>query len=104
MSKEARMNWLWFIGAWVAIGAGLGLLIGRSIHLANVKAGGGGPEDPGPGAVVPPPPPAPAIERHIPPAAPVRRQTPTSSARSPFIGGCVSPSERAPSEHEHGVI
>jgi hypothetical protein len=27
-----------------------------------------------------------------------------SSAHTPRIGGCVSPSERLPSEHEHGAI
>jgi hypothetical protein len=101
------MNWVLFVGGtWAAVACAVALVIGRSIHLANQDAAETGRDDAVESAVAPPPAAAPGIRQHSPSLAPIRRHTPSPSpsARSPFIGGCVSPSERAPSEHEHGVI
>jgi hypothetical protein len=97
------MNWVWFIGGtWIAVGIALALLIGRSIHLANLRAADTGPEDVPSSTVVPPPTAgAPAIARHT--ALIRRRHSPLNfSAHAPLIGGCVSPTKRASSAHQHG--
>jgi hypothetical protein len=96
------MNWVWFIGGtWIVVGLGLATLIGRSIHVATLRAEGRNTDDVVP--VVPPQAAAPAAERH--PAA-IRRQAagPTGAGHSPLIAGCVSAAERAPAEHEHRVL
>ncbi len=98
------MNWVWVIGGtWLTVGLALAVLIGRSIHLASVRAEHPDPEDVSPSAVVPLPASAPAIERRSPS---IRRQNTSASAvaHSPLVGGCVSPTQRVPSEREHGVL
>jgi hypothetical protein len=98
------MTWVWFIaGTWLVAGIAVAVLIGRSIHLASIKAEHSEPDDYPVSAVVPLPPAPPTIEGRG-PAARRQNSSPTAAPRSPLISGCVSPAARIPSEHEHGVL
>lgn len=98
------MDWMWFIGGtWLVVGIALAVIIGRSIHLANTKAGHSEPAERPAGTVVARPTTATVVERR---RHGIRRpaSSPAAAARSPLMGGCVSPAARIPSEKEHGVL
>jgi hypothetical protein len=102
-SEEAHMSWAWVIGGtWIAVGLAVATIIGRSIHVATVKGEEGSQEALVPTADILPPAGVIAIEQR---SASIRRQnaSPTGSASSPLVAGCVPPAERAPSEREHRV-
>jgi hypothetical protein len=111
------MTWVLVVGgAWTALALGAALLIGSSIHLADVVA----TEPDAPNFVVDPsvpltealevaiPKPAPspevALSDPLAPVAPAGQDAAVPAAHLPVIGQCIPAEERAPSAQSSEIV